>query len=329
MRTGPVIDAHCDTLVRLGPGTSRRLGSRLADTQIDLPRLKESGVTAQFFACCVDAADGAYRPTERALRLIDVFHSEIEANPDSFVQATGPDGVLGAVRDGRVAGILAIEGGEALGGDLAVLRILHRLGVRVVTLTWNHRNSLADGLDESGTGGGLTRFGVDVVREMGRLGMLVDVSHLSEAGFWRVMEVAEGPVIATHSNARAVCDHPRNLTDDQIRALAAKGGVMGLNSCGPFVSERAGKPGPDGQPQRAEIADLVDHADHIIRLVGGKHLGFGLDLDGIRTMTAGLEEVTGVPHLVRGLLERGHDPGTVRDIMGGNFLRAMKEAAMA
>ncbi len=329
VRSGPVVDAHCDTLLKIGAGTGRHLGNRLSDVQVDLPRLAEAGVSAQFFACYVEPQHVTHRALERVIELIDVFYAEAAANPDRLLPATGPAGVAQAYRQGKVAGILAVEGGEALQGNLAVLRTLHRLGVRALTLTWNYRNALADGFEETRTGGGLSRFGVEVVKEMGRLGMMVDVSHLSETGFWQVMEEAKGPVVATHSNARAVCDHPRNLTDEQIKALAAKGGVMGLNSYGPFVQEGAGKDGPGGQTVKATLDRLLDHADHVVSLVGFRSLGLGLDLDGIGATTEGLEDVLGLPRLAKGLLERGHEPEAVRAMLGGNFLRVMEEVGMA
>jgi len=327
-RSCPVVDAHCDTLLKVGGRTARRLGSRLTDTQVDLPRLLEAGVSAQFFACYVEPEPAARRALEQALELIDIFYEEAAANSDRLVPATGEAGILEAFRQGKVAGILAVEGGEVLQGNLAVLRALHRLGVRAITLTWNFRNALADGVLEARTGGGLTRFGVEAVKEMGRLGMLVDVSHLSEAGFWQVMEVAAGPVVATHSNARAVCDHPRNLTDGQLKALAGKGGVTGLTAAPAFVSAGAGTTGPDGETIKATLAGLLDHADHIVSLIGPDHLGLGLDFDGISSTPEGLEDVSRLPYLVRGLLGRGHSRETVRAILGGNFLRVMEEVGM-
>ncbi len=366
-RATPVVDAHCDTLGKVGvppitaiPGTwpatmkggpgpaagpapaaqpgrpddpaahgrIRRLGERLADTHVDLPRLIEAGVSGQFFACYIEPEHVIHRPLERALELIETFYAEAAANPDRLVPATGPAAIREAGRQGKVAGVLTIEGGEVLQGNLAVLGALHRLGVRALTLTWNFRNALADGVAETRTGGGLTRFGVEVVKEMGRLGMLVDVSHLSERGFWQVLEEATGPVVATHSNARAVCDHPRNLTDDQIKALAARGGVMGLNAAPAFVRQGAGQPGPDGRVVTATLDGLLDHADHVVELVGAEHLGLGLDLDGTWATPEGLADVSDLPALTRGLLERGYPPEAVRAILGGNWLRVMEEAGM-
>lgn len=366
MRAVPVVDAHCDTLLKVGapavraipgswpvamtgaaraqaprPGSAaaspppsgsdipRRLGERLADTHVDLPRLAEAGVSGQFFACYVEPQYVTYRALERAVELIETFYAEAAANTDKFVPATGPAAIRGAHRQGKVAGVLAVEGGEALQGNLAVLGTLHRLGVRALTLTWNFRNALADGVAEDRTGGGLTRFGVEVVKEMARLGMLIDVSHLSEAGFWQVLEEASGPVVATHSNARAVCDHPRNLTDAQLKALADKGGVIGLNAAPAFVRKGAGNPGPDGRVVEATLDGVLDHADHILELIGPAHLGLGLDFDGIASTPTGLEEVSRLPYLTRRLLERGCPAAAVRAILGENWLRVMEEVGMA
>lgn len=314
-RTCPVVDAHCDTLLKLGPG--RRLNEKLEGTHVDLPRLKQAGVSGQFFACFIEPEYKPYRSLERTLELIELFYSQAAASGGDLVATTGAAGVREAFRAGKVAGILTVEGGEALHGNLAVLGALHRLGVRSITLTWNHRNALADGVGEARTGGGLSNFGVEAVREMGRLGMLVDVSHLSEAGFWQVLEVASGPIVATHSNARAVCDHPRNLTDDQLRALAARGGVTGLNLAPAFVAK-----------EKPALKDVLDHVDHIVGLVGPAHLGLGMDFDGIQAAPEGLEDVSRLPCLTRGLFERGHDAVTVRAILGGNFLRVMDEVGM-
>jgi len=329
LRAWPVIDAHCDTLLKVSQAGRGHFSTGLPGTHVDLPRLEEAGVTAQFFACYVEPQYLPHRALERALELVDHFYGEVEYAAGRLLPVTGHAGVLEAYGEGKVAGILSIEGGEVLQGDLAVLRALHRLGVRSLTLTWNFRNALADGVAEARTGGGLTRFGVEVVREMGRLGMLVDVSHLSEAGFWHVLEEAPGAVVASHSNARSVCDHPRNLTDDQIRALAAKGGVMGLNLCPALLTREADKVGPDGRSVGATLADALDHVDHVVSLVGPEHLGLGMDYDGIVHTPVGLEDVSKLPFLVSGMLERGHSPEIVRGILGGNLLGVMREVGMA
>jgi len=323
----PVVDAHCDTLLKVEPGAGRRLGTRRTDTQVDLPRLVEAGVAGQFFACYIEPEYLNGRALERVLVLIERFYTEAEAYPDLLRPVTGAAGIRMCHRERKVGGLLTVEGGEVLQGNLEVLGALYRLGVRSITLTWNFRNTIADGVWEARTGGGLTRFGVEVVQEMGRLGMLVDVSHLSEAGFWDVLEVARGPVVATHSNARAVCDHPRNLSDAQIKALASSGGVIGLNSAPAFVRPPGSQEGAGGTSAR--LADLLDHADHVIGLVGPDHLGLGLDLDGISRTLEDFGDVSRLPALVQGLLERGHSEETVTKVLGGNFLRVMERVGLA
>jgi len=308
-----VVDAHCDTLMDLAAGR-RRLGVRASTGHADLPRLREGGVNVQFFAHYIEPEYKPDRALRRFLELYDVFMAEAAANADQIAVVTSWPELEAALAAGRLAAIISIEGGEALGGSLEVLRAFARLGVRAVGLTWNERNDIADGVGAAHTPGGLTHFGRQVVAEMNRLGLLIDVSHLAEPGFWDVLEVSSRPVIASHSNARAVCDHVRNLTDDQIRALAANGGVMGLNFCPPFV-----------HPDRADVDRLVDHALHVLDLVGPDHLGLGSDFDGIYDTPVGLEDATRFPRLTEALLRRGVDEDTVRKILGGNFLRVLRE----
>jgi len=317
-RTCPVVDAHCDTLIKLEG--NRRLVDRLEATHVDLQRLEQAGVAAQFFACWIAPVYNPHRSLERALELIERFYAQVAASSGRLVPATGPDEVRKCFHRGKVAGILSVEGGEAFGTNLALIGSLHRLGVRSVTLTWNHRNALADGVADARTGGGLSEFGAAAVREMQRLGMLVDVSHLSEAGFWHVLETVEKPIIASHSNARALCDHRRNLTDEQIKALAAAGGVMGLNLAPSFVAQRG---------QDADLEAALDHVDHVVGLVGDRHVGLGMDLDGIEATPKGFDDVSDLPRLTQGLFARGHDEEAVRRILGGNFLRVMEEVGAA
>lgn len=315
-RDCPVVDAHCDSLLKVGP--SAGLGHRRADTHLDLVRLSEVGVSGQFFACWISPSASPHRSLERALELIGAFHRQADAHPELLVAATGPAGIREAHRSGRVAGILAIEGGEALQGNLEMLFVLHRLGVRSITLTWNHRNAIADGVADRRSGGGLSAFGVEVVKEMGRLGMLIDVSHLSESGFWQVLEESAGPVIASHSNARALRDDPRNLSDGQIRALAAKGGVMGLHLYPGFVAQGD-----------VTLDSVLDHAEHVIGLVGRSYLGLGMDLDGMTATPRGFDDITCLPRLTQGLFARGHTADTVRAVLGGNLLRVMEQVGMS
>jgi membrane dipeptidase len=229
--------------------------------------------------------------------------------------ATSAQDILTAKEQGKLAAVLAIEGGEALEGDLGVLRLFHRLGVRSIGLTWNERNNIADGVGDSRSKGGLSVFGADLIKEMNRLGILVDVSHLSDPGFWDVVELSTQPIIASHSNSRAVCNHRRNLTDDQIKALAKNGGVMGMNFAAAFVKE-------DGKPK---LDDLLNHIDHIVELVGPEHVGLGSDFDGIGAAPEELTDASTMPLITDGLCKRGYSDEHIRLILGGNYFRVFKE----
>lgn len=316
-----VVDTHCDTLLRvLGRSPYRRqqpykLGERNAEGHLDLPRMQEGGVDVQFFAAYIEPIYKPDRSLKRAMQLFDAFFTELEANSDRMLMATTVDDIMKAKEQGKVAAVLAIEGGEALEGDLGVLRMFHRLGVRSIGLTWNQRNDIADGVGDARSKGGLSEFGAAVVQEMNRLGILVDVSHLSDPGFWDVIEISTQPIIASHSNARAVCNHRRNLTDEQIKALAKNGGVMGMNFAAAFVKE-------DGKPT---IDDLLDHIDHIVQLVGPEHVGLGSDFDGIGATPEGLTDVTKMPLITEGLCRRGYSDEHIRLILGGNYFRVFRQ----
>jgi membrane dipeptidase len=311
-----VIDTHCDTLGRVVEG-QRRLGERSALGQFDLPRARDGGVTATLMATFFNdgrAGSGA----KQTLDFIDAFHEELDANADVAVQAVSAADIERAKREGRVALMLTMEGAEGLEGDLGVLRLCYRLGLRVLGFTWNRRNEAADGLDDRGTGGGLTRFGRALLAECERLGVLVDIAHLSPAAVRDVFEFSERPVLATHANARAVYDHPRNLSDDQLERVAATGGVVGVVPVPPFL-------GP--YEERAPLAPLFDHLDHLLRVVGDDHVGLGLDFDGVGSKRVeGIEDATMVPNLTAGMVERGYPPERIAKILGGNFLRVFREA---
>ncbi|MCL4425648.1 MAG: dipeptidase [Firmicutes bacterium] len=310
-----VVDAHCDTLLPLVRG-QKTLTQRSEAGHIDLPRLQEGGVKVQFFAAYVEADYKPDRALKRAIQLFDVFFEQIREAPQAITPATNMAEIKTAVAAGQVAAILAVEGGEAIQGDLGVLRMLYRLGVRSLGLTWNQRNDIADGVGEARTRGGLTEFGVKVVQEMNRLGLLVDVAHLSEAGFWDVCDVSEKPFVASHANSYALCPHRRNLKDEQIQALAEKGGVMGITFAAGFVDE---------EEKKATLARVLDHVEHVVSLVGPDHVGLGSDFDGTRKVAAGLEDVTRLPAITEGLWKRGFGEEDVRKILGGNFLRVLEE----
>ncbi|GAB6875691.1 dipeptidase [Thermaerobacter litoralis] len=311
---GPIVDAHVDTVLDLAAGR-RRLGERSPQGHVDLPRLEEAGVGVQVFAHYIEPVYKPHAALIRFMELYDVFLREVAQNAGRIAVVTTVEELDRTLEAGRVAAIIGIEGGEALQGRLGILRLLHRLGVRLIGLTWNERNDLADGAGDARSGGGLSQLGEQVVREMNRLGMVVDVSHLSDASFYDVLAVSSQPVVASHSNCRALCPHPRNLTDDQIRALAARGGVMGMNFFARFL--RADGP--------ATVDDVVRHIEHIAALVGPQHIGLGSDFDGIGETPQGLEDVTRLPRLIEALLRRNWKDEHLRWILGENFLRVFRQ----
>ena len=313
-----VVDTHCDTLMQLmpqprGSPPARRLGERSDRGHIDLPRLVEGGVDCQTFAIYTGERVNQPGALLTALQMVDVFNRECSAN-EGIIHAFNYDEILEANKSGKVAALLSIEGAEPLMGDLGVLRIFYKLGVRMLSFTWNWRTPFADGLAAKRAESRLTDLGVEAIREMERLGIVYDVSHLSDSCFWDVVEVKKGPFIASHSNCRAVCDHPRNLTDNMIRALAEHGGVMGMNFSAHFVDK-----------EKATVERVVDHIDHIIDLVGPDHVGLGSDFDGIRMTPEGLEDVSRMPNITRELVRREYSDEDIMKILGGNHLRVFKE----
>ena len=308
-----VVDTHCDTLVGVANG-AYGLGDEREDGHIDLPRLKRGGVNAQFFACYIEPVFKPTRSLRRAVQMIDALYAQAEQNAATMEIAFSAEDVLRIQAANKVAAIISIEGGEAVEGDLGVLRMLYKLGVRAIGLTWNQRNDIADGVGEIRAKGGLTNFGVSLIKEMNRLGMIVDVSHLTKPGFWDIIAESSAPIIASHSNAEAVCNHQRNLDDDQIRALAKNGGVMGMNFCPPFVAA-----------ENPSLDKMLDHIDHIVQLVGPNHVGLGSDFDGIGSTPTGLEDVTKMINITRGLIGRGYSDEDIVKILGGNYLRLFKE----
>ncbi len=309
-----VFDAHVDTVLALERG--RPFVTRSGTGHVDLPRLRSGGVDVQVFALYIEPKYKPERALARALHLWDVFQTALRAAGEGVLLCRTVADLDRAAATGRVGAILSVEGGEPVGTDLALLRALYALGVRAMGLTWNERNAIADGAGEARAQGGLTEFGRELVAEMELLGMVIDVSHLCERSFWDVLDAAHGPVIASHSNARALCDHVRNLRDEQIRALAASGGVTGMNFFAGFL---------DPDPDRADVRRVCDHIDHVCGLVGPGHVGLGSDFDGIARTPRGLEDCSRLPVLTEELLRRGYREADVRAILGDNFLRVFRE----
>lgn len=311
MTSGLVADAHADSLSRC-----LRTGRSLSDPegQAHLEAWRRGGVGLQVLAVWVAPERQLYPwALAEALRQVDLFWREVEAQ-EAFLPVLTRQDVQSLPYAGRVGLMLSLEGGEAVGEEPALLRTLARLGVRSLALTWNHRNALADGCGEERARGGLSQAGVRVAQEAQRLGMVLDTSHLSVASFWDLLEVTEGPVIASHSNARAVCDHPRNLGDEQIRAIFRRGGVVGLNLYPPFLRS---------EDRPATVEDVVRHAEHMASVASPAVVALGSDFDGIETTPVGLEDVSRLPVIAEALLRRGWSEAQVRGVLGENLRRVL------
>lgn len=309
-----VVDGHCDTLGDVLAG-KRTLAERSALGHVDLPRLREGGVTAQIFACFTPIHEYHRGATRYGLAMVDALHQAIDAHPNELLLATGAGDIRRAKAEGKIAAILGLEGAEPLGDSLATLRTFYRLGMRVLGLTWNFRNAVADGVMEGATALGLSPFGVQVIEECNRLGVLIDVSHLAPAGLEDLLRISQQPVIASHSNARALCDHARNLTDAQIEAIVSRGGLVGVTFVDAFLHQPAGE---------ATIEHALDHIDYLLRVAGPEHVMVGSDFDGA-TMPQGLEDATCYPALTAGMVARSHSAAVIRGVLGQNFLRVFEE----
>lgn len=261
--TMPMADCHNDLLIGCRHQRERGVADPFGDFW--LPQLREGGIVLQVLPVYTDeqfVGEGALR---RALLLIEEAWRIAHMHRDDVVVCLDGPEIATAISSGRIALVLALEGAEPVGPSLEVLHSMFRVGVRMISLTWNRRTMMADGVGEQDTGGRLTKLGAAAVAEMESLGIIVDVSHLSEAGFWHVDEIATKPYVASHSSCRALHEHPRNLTDDQIRAVAASGGFVAMNAFGPFLATEP------------TIHDFVHHAGHACRLVGSQHVALGLD----------------------------------------------------
>lgn len=355
-----VIDTHADTPTEffLRPGYD--FGERHVEGHLDLPRLREGGVDLQFLISWVPeevaAVEGA--SFDHAVRLIHAIH-EVVGRARGVRVARSVAEIDGAREAGEVAILIGVEGGHAIENSLERLRDLHALGARSLTLTWNNSNDWADASGVPPRHDGLTDFGREVVRTLNRLHMLVDVSHAAESTFFDVLETSEAPVIASHSCARALADHHRNLTDEQLRSLAAQGGVVGINFFPTFLDyeygvaferieadaealaarllenygdeERAREEARSWRDARlaelppVPVQAVADHIDHVVQVAGSGAVGLGSDFDGIATVPRGLPDVSAVPRITELLLRRGYDDDTIRAILGGNFARVIRQ----
>ena len=332
-----LIDTHNDLPTEMLKG--RDIGIRNTKGHTDIPRLREGGVGAVFFAAWVSPAFvPKHQSAHRALEEIDVIRHDIVAmHPDDFVLALTADDIVRAHREGKIAALIGVEGGHAIEDSLRLLRCYYVLGARYMTLTHVNTNDWADSSGDINNPklkhhGGLTAFGRKVVREMNRLGMMVDISHVSDATFRDVLKTSTAPVIASHSSCRAISDIPRNMTDEMIRALAKQGGVIDINFGCEFLSQASADTSSYIHPELkgkkkmtpAKLSDVVAQINHVVKIAGIGAVGIGSDFDGVECTPTGLKDVSEYPHLTRALLEAGYSTGQIRKIYGGNLLRVMR-----
>ncbi len=351
-RSALLIDTHNDITSMTVDGFD--IGSQGGKTMTDIARMKAGGMGAQFFAVYVSKDYvKTNQSAHRALEMIDtVRHDIIDRYPNDFALALTADDIERIHRSGKIAALLGIEGGHAIEDSLRLLRDYYLLGVRYMTLTHTNTNGWADSSGDTDDPtvkhhGGLTPFGKQVVAEMNRLGMMVDISHTADATFWDVISTSTAPPMASHSSCRALDNVPRNMTDQMIAALAKKGGVIQINFACEFLTQAAADKGVAFWPKledpkltddekktlyaqymssfpRPTVEDVADHIDHAVKVGGIDAVGLGSDFDGITCAPKDLDEVSKWPNLTRVLLERGYSPEDIRKIYGGNLLRVMR-----
>lgn len=319
----------------------------------DIPRLRKGGVGAQFWSAYVPASTGRKGTAVRdTLEQIDVIRRFVARYPDTFEMAYTADDIVRIRKQGKIASLIGIEGGHSIDNSLGVLRMLYLLGARYMTLTHSETLDWADSATDTAKHNGLTDFGKNVVREMNRLGMLVDLSHVSAKTMHDALDTTTVPVIFSHSSAFAIADHPRNVPDDVLKRVKENGGVVMVNFFSGFITPEGARMSRDMFKQLRDLrakfpndaefqaalkqwrADhpmptgsvhtVADHIDHIVKVAGIDHVGLGSDFDGITSVPTQLEDVSFYPYLTQVLLDRGYKPDDVRKVLGGNLLRVMR-----
>jgi len=352
-----VIDSHCDTpMVMLRRGFD--IGKKSSQNEVDLIRMKEGGLDAAIFAVFVSNRLDKQHPSINALEMIDEIFNQVEKNSHLAKMAYSSQDIKDIHSTGKRAILMGMENGGPIEGNLRLLRNFYRLGIRYITLThWNNNNICDASTQEKKLWNGLSPFGKKVVKEMNRLGMIIDVSHISDQSFYDVIKLSRAPVFASHSCVRSLCDTPRNLSDEMIKTLAKNGGVIQINFYSgfldPIYKKKAAKIRKKIAPKRKKLKKkygdnstrywdamvqlwkkypiappkievLINHIDYVVKLVGVDHVGLGSDYDGAGSYPVGLEDVSGYPLITYHLLKRGYKEEDIKKILGGNFLRLFK-----
>jgi membrane dipeptidase len=355
-----VVDTHDDTTQRFLDGNFD-LGPRDPSGSIDIPRMKEGNLDAIFFSIWIPSKITGPEAVKRAMDQIDAVREQIRKHPNDLTLATTAAEIREARKQGKIAALLGLEGGHMIASDLGVLRNYAALGIRYMTLTHSGNDEWADASTDKPAHNGLSDFGKDIVREMNRLGVMVDISHVSDKTFYDSLGVSKAPLLASHSSCRAICDAPRNMSDQMIKDLAAKGGVIQINYHIGFLSQEfrdAEKANPEiekqiqaevakrcgesearqliegdrvvheymnaGKLPRVDYTKIIQHIDHAVKLVGADHVGLGSDFDGA-VMPFGMEDASKLPQITEALLKKGYSESDIRKILGENTLRVMTE----
>jgi membrane dipeptidase len=355
-----IVDTHDDTTQRFLDGKFD-LGPRNDRGSIDIPRMREGNLGAIFFSIWIPSKVTGPEAVNRAMVQIDAVREQLRKHSNDLVLATTAAEIREAHKEGKIAALMGVEGGHMINSDLGVLRNYAALGVRYMTLTHSGNDEWADSSTDKAVHNGLTAFGKDVVREMNRLGVMVDISHVSDKSFYDALEVSKAPLLASHSSCRAICDAPRNMTDPMMKDLAAKGGVVQINYHVGFLSQEfrnAEKADPEinkaiglevqkrcgdnegcqliegdritreyvaqGKLPKVEYTKIIEHIDHAVKVAGIDHVGLGSDFDGAN-MPYGMEDASKLPKITEALLQKGYSESDVKKILGENTLRLMSD----
>jgi membrane dipeptidase len=355
-----VLDTHDDTTQRFF-SKNYDIAKRNPDGHVDIPRMREGGMNGIFFSIWIDGRTMGPPAVQKALDQIDAVHENVRKNPRDLVFCRTAAEVREAHKQGKIAALIGVEGGHMIGNDIRVLRMFGDLGVRYMTLSHFYNDEWADSSTDKPVHNGLTEFGKDIVREMNREGIMVDISHVSDKTFYDALEVSKAPLIASHSSCRALCNHVRDMSDDMIKALAAKDGVIQINYERSFIdqaykdaSEKLSggvvaafdqlkkECGDDqecfgrkmAEKQKQAVAEgklphvswerIIEHIDHAVKLVGADHVGLGSDFDGA-DMPEGMEDCSKLPKITEALMRKGYTDDDIRKILGGNTLRVMEQ----